>query len=276
MGLEAIHKTLEEIPEAHRELYSERNGQFELTGIAGVKTQADVDRLSVALTKEREDHKTTKTKAQVWGEMNYEETVALLDKIPELEAAAADGGIDEEKMTELVEGRIKTRLAPIERENSTLKTTLEERDASILDFTTKEVRRTIHDNVRAALVEAKVLDVAHEDALFLAERMFEIREDDKKIVTKSDVGVTPGILAQDWLTEMQVKRPHWWGETKGGGAGGGGGGGGGTGDNPWSAKAWNLTLQGQYVKEHGLEKGAAHAKAAGSAIGAITPPAEKK
>jgi len=51
MGLEAIHKTLEEIPEQYRDLYSERNGQFELTGISGVKTQADVDRLSVCTHK---------------------------------------------------------------------------------------------------------------------------------------------------------------------------------------------------------------------------------
>lgn len=274
MALEAIHKAIEDIPEQYRDLYSERNGQFELTGIAGVKTTADVDRLTVALSKERDEHKTTKTKFQVWGDLDYEETVTKLDRIPELEAAAKDGGIDEEKMNELVEGRIKTRFAPLERENLQLKAANDELTGTIADFTAKETKRTIHDSVRAACIETKVLDTAQEDALFLAERMFEVREDDGEVVTRSDVGVTPGIRAQDWLTEMQQKRPHWWPASQGGGAGGGGGGGP-AGDNPWSATNWNLTAQGLYVKEHGLEKATAAAKAMGSQIGAIAPPVKK-
>jgi len=277
MALEAIHKTQDEIPEEYRPLYSERNGQFELTGIAGIKTQADVDRLSVALTKERDDHKETKGKFQVWGDMNYEETVARLDKIPELEAAAQDGGIDEEKMSELVEGRIATRLAPIERENTTLKTQVEESNGIIVEFRAKETKRTIHDSVRTACIESKVLDVAQEDALFLAERVFEIREDDAQVVTRDGVGVTPGIRAGDWLTEMQQKRPHWWPTSEGGGAGGGGGGGiPGGGKNPWLAANWSITNQSLFVKEHGQEKAIATAKAAGSALGSVHPPTDKK
>lgn len=277
MALEAIHKAIDDIPEEYRPLYSERNGQFELTGIAGVKTQADVDRLTVAIDKERTDHKETKAKLTPWGEMDFEATQKSLDRIPELEAAAGDKGIDEEKMNELVEGRITTRLAPIERENATLKTQLGEATEVIGDFRNKETKRTIHDSVRAACIESKVLDVAHEDALFLAERVFEIREDDGKVVTKDGVGVTPGILAQDWLTEMGTKRPHWWAPSEGGGAGGGGGGGiPGGGKNPWAADNWNITNQSLYAKEHGTEKAMATAKAAGSSLGAIHPPVKKK
>lgn len=274
MALEAIHKAIEDIPEEFRSLYSERNGQFELTGIAGIKTQADVDRLSVSLGKERDDHKATKTKFQVWGDLDYEETIGKLDRIPELEAAAKDGGIDEEKMSELVEGRLASRLAPVERENAQLKTQLDESLGIITDFRTKETRRTIHDSVREACIEAKVLDTAQEDALFLAERMFEIREDDGLVVTKDGIGVTPGIRAQDWLTEMQSKRPHWWPASQGGGAGGSGGGHF-TGNNPWSAENWNVTEQSKYVKEHGGEKAASAAKAVGSFVGSIHPPAKK-
>lgn len=275
MALEAIHKAIEDIPEQYRDLYSERNGQFELTGIAGVKTQADVDRLSVSLQKERDDHKGTKTKFQVWGDLDYEETVSKLDKIPELEAAAKEGGIDEEKMNELVEGRIKTRMAPMERENITLKTALDESNGIVGDFRAKETKRTIHDSVREACIETKVLDTAQEDALFLAERMFEVREDDGLVVTKDGVGVTPGIRAADWLTEMQQKRPHWWPASQGGGAGGGGAGSFGPGNNPWSAENWNVTEQSKYVKEHGGEKAAQAAKSAGSYVGSIHPPAKK-
>ena len=41
MPLKVIHDTLEDIPEAYRELYSEKNGKWELTGIVGLVTQAD-------------------------------------------------------------------------------------------------------------------------------------------------------------------------------------------------------------------------------------------
>lgn len=275
MALQAIHKSVEEIPEVHRELYSERNGQFELTGIAGVKTQADVDRLNVALSKERDDHKSTKSKAQIWGELDYQDTITKLDRIPELEAAAQEGGIDEVKMNELVEGRMKTRLAPIERENLQLKTAVEESSGIILSFKKKETKRLIRDDVRAACLEAKIIDTAHEDALFLAESMFEVREDDGEIVTKGGVGVTPGIRAQDWLNEMQSKRPHWWAPSHGGGAAGSNGSSNHLGDNPWTAENWNMTKQGFYVKQHGMDKASIAAKSAGSFVGSITAPVKK-
>ncbi len=278
MALEAIVKSLDDIPEGLtvRELFSERNGQFELTGVSGVKTQADIDRMNVGLTKERDDHKATKAKLSAWGDLDPAVAIPLIDRIPELEAAAKEGGIDEEKMNELVEGRIKTRFAPIERENIALRAQNEELTGVVTGFQQKETQRTIHDSVRAACVETKVLDTAQEDALFLAERMFEVREDDGKVVTKDGVGVTPGILAHDWLTEMQAKRPHWWAPSSGGGAGGSGGQGGPAGKNPWTAENWNMTLQGQYVKEHGIEKATAAAKAAGTEFGSPTPPPAKK
>lgn len=272
MGLEAIYKNIEDVPEQYRDLYSERNGQFELTGINGVKTQADVDRLSTALTKERDDHKATKTKFQVWGDLDYEETIAKLDKIPELEAAAKDGGVDEEKMNELVEARIKTRIAPIERKLEQATTALAEKDATISEYSAKETKRTIHDSVREALVETKVLDVAHEDALSLAERIFEVGEDGR-VTVKDNVGYTPGIGPKDFLGEIQAKRPHWWAPSQGGGAGGGGGGGI-KGDNPWSKAGWNLTKQGAFTREHGVEKATEAAKLAGSTFGATHPPKE--
>ncbi len=274
MALQAIHESLEEIPSEYQSLYSERNGQFELTGIVGVKTSADVERVQVGLNKEREEHKVTKAKLRAWGEMDPEETIAKLDRITELEAAAA-GSIDETKMNELVEARVKTVRAPLERQVAALTSANEELSEQVGNFEKKERRRTIHDAVRKACVDAKVLDTAHEDALILSESMFDVREDDGQIITRDNVGVTPGITAKDWLSEMQSKRPHWWPASSGGGAGGSSPGGAGGENNPWSTKNWNLTKQGQYLKEHGTEKTQATAKAAGSFLGAIAPPAEK-
>jgi len=272
MSLEAIHKSLDDIPEQYRDLYSERNGQFELSGITGVKTQADVDRLSVSLSKERNDHKDTKTKLQTWGELNHDEVMTSLDRIPELEAAAKEGGIDEEKMNELVEGRLKTRIAPTERENAQLKTENEGLKTTVGEYQTKETTRKVHDNVRSACIEAKVLDTAQEDVLYLSERVFEVREDDGEVVTRDNVGVTPGLRAQDWLTEMQGKKPHWWPASQGSGANGGKGAGFNLANNPWSKEGWNMTAQGQYLTANGKDKAVIAAKAAGSHFGSIVPP----
>jgi hypothetical protein len=104
-----------------------------------------------------------------------------------------------------------------------------------------------------------------------AERLFDVDEDGN-ITTRDGVGVTPGLTVEQWLTDRQKDRPHWWPRSTGGGAKDS------TGrslaNNPWSRANWNLSEQGRYVREHGAEKAAAAAKAAGSSVGATAPPAE--
>ena len=278
MPLSAVHDTIDDIPENFRELYTEKNGKFELTGIAGVKSQADVDRLQTALQKEREDHKTAKGKFEIWGDLDHEEVMSKLDRIPELEAAAADkldeAGI-EEIVTRRTEGTIKSQMAPLERQIANLSKERDEAVGLVSQFQEKETKRAIHDNVRAELTKAKVIPEAQEDALMLAERIFEVQEDGA-IVTKDNVGVTPGITADAWLVDIQEKRPHWWGTSSGGGAAGGRNQSGmGFANNPWSPDHWNLTKQGQIIKEHGSEKAAQMAQAAGSKVGATRPTPKK-
>lgn len=269
MALQAQYDTLDEVPEAHRELYSERNGKFEFTGVEGLKTQADIDRLSTSLTKERDTHKASKTALAAWNALGADpaEVQNKLDRIAELEAAA-EGKLDENKLNQLVEGRIKSKTAPLERELSSLKAQLAERDAKIGEYEAHERQRSIHDAVRQAATKHKLLDTAVEDALFLAERMFEVDEDGR-VVTKDGVGVTPGVEAHVWLTEMQTKRPHWWGPSQGGGARGGQGGGGG-GANPFTKAGWNLTEQGRILREN-PDRAAQLARAAGTSIGGGMP-----
>ncbi len=268
MALNVVHDTLEEIPEAHRELYSEQGGKFILTGIVGVKTQDDITRLQTALEKERGETKAAKTALGVWGELNHEEVKGKLDRFDELELAAKDK-IPDEKLEEMAEARARTRINPIERQNKQL---TEERDAltmKLAEFQGRETRRTIHDNVRKQLIEQKVVSSAHEDALMLAERVMEITEDGK-VLTKDGVGVTPGIDPGLWLSEMQPKREHWWTQSVGGGAGGGS-----SqqtfGKNPWSEDHWNLSEQGRVYREQGKDKAEMMASAAKSKIGATAP-----
>lgn len=265
MKLKAVVKDINDVPAEYHALYVERNGQWELQ-VEGMKTEADVERVRAGLVAEREAHKETKQKLNAFNGLDPEEVVSKLDRIEELELAAK-GKLDDKQIDELVETRIRSRLAPLEREKQTLADKLAESTVQIQSYEQKERQRTIHDAVRSAATKAKLVDTAIEDALLLAERVFEIT-DDGVVSAKDGVGATPGSRPEDWFAEMQSKRPHWWGPSSGmGGKGGGGGGGGG---NPWTAANWNLTEQGRIYKESPA-RAEQLAKAAGTTIGGRKP-----
>jgi hypothetical protein len=268
--LAATVDSLEGVPEALHGFYVEKDGKFQLQ-VTGLPTQENVSRLEEGIRKERNDHKQTKdTLARITnnGQRTVDEIVADLDRIPELEAT--QGQIDEDKVNTLVEARIKARLGPVERERDKFKKESEDKDVTIGEFQSKERTRTIHDKVREDAVKAKVLPEAVEDALLLADRIFEV-DDAGRVVTKDNVGVTPGIEPSVWFTDVQKTRPHWWGPSQGGGAGGNRGGGGDSTTNPFSHDGWNLTAQGALVQSD-RSKAEQLAKAAGTTIGGQRPP----
>jgi hypothetical protein len=272
-ALDATVDNLDNIPEALHSEYVQQGDKYVLQ-VNGMKPEADFNRVQTALTNERKDHSTLKGKIkETFGDTKFEDVRATLDRVPELEALA-EGKVDDDKINSIVEGRVKTRLAPVERERDTLKTQLTEKDQVIAGFTTKERTRTISDAARAAAKSAKMLPEAEDDFLLLADRVFEVREDDGKVVVKDNVGFTPGIEPAVLLTDLQSKRPHWWGTSAGGGAGGSNGAPRG-GDNPWTHDRWNLTEQGRIystdpAKAEQLAKQAGHASALG-----VTKPAKK-
>jgi hypothetical protein len=273
MALKAIYDTKDEIPEAHIELFSERGGKWELTGVEGVKTQADVDRLSTSLTNERTEHKKTKDKLAGWAAFGDkpDEVRARLDRVEELELLV-DGKGDQTKVDQLVEARLKQRIAPVERERDELKTKVNDLTTLISGFENEKKTNTIHGEIRKAAKKVGLLDGAIEDAILHGERVLEL-DATGKVVTKDGVGVTPGLAPDVWLGDLKQTRTHWWGETVGGG--GKGGGGGGKGPNPWSADGWNMTQQGAYIKEHGRAKADQMAKLAGTTVGGQRPAAKK-
>lgn len=273
--LEIQYDSLSAVPEAFRPLYEEKDGKAVLSKVNGLKTQSDVNNLSEALRKERNDHKAAQDALKAWGNLGKkpEEILAQLDRIAELEAAAA-GKIDDKKITEMVEARLGQKVGPIERQlreaTTTLETVTRERDT----FRDQLYRRDMTDVVRSIASEMKVVPTAMADVELFAQFALE-RQEDGSFITKSGIpGVTPGLDAKGLLKEMQKHRPHWWPASAGGGAGGGIGGINGD-KNPWSAQHWNLTEQGRIVKEHGMAKAQELAKLAGSSVGA-TRPAQKK
>lgn len=274
--LNITHDKIEDIPEAFRELYTEQDGKFVLTGVGGVKTQEDVDRVMGGLKKERDDHKTTKASLHVWDGMDHTEVIGKLDRFTELEVAAKGNKEEmDSKLEEMTEARVKTRMFPVERENTTLKTRVEELEGITTTLQVEKTRRVISDSVRDASTKSKVVTEAMPDVLMLSNQVFTVGDDGKTVLTKDNpYGITPGLTPDVFLSEMQEKRPHWWPRSTGGGAGGSGGGFGGT-ENPWSKDHWNLTLQGAYVKEHGVEKAEAMAKTVGTSLGGTKPVPKK-
>ena len=273
--LEIQYDSLTAVPEVFRSLYEERDGKAVLAKVNGLKTQADINNLQEALRKERNDHAAAKAALNPWNSFGKkpEELQAQLDRIAELEAAAA-GKVDDKKLNELVEARLGQKVGPIERqlrENTTLlETVTRERDT----FRDQLFRRDMTDVVRTIATEMKVVPSAMADVELFAQFALE-RQEDGTFITKSGIpGVTPGVDAKTLLREMQKQRPHWWPVSAGGGAGGGTGGINGD-KNPWSAQHWNLTDQGRIVREHGMSKAEELAKLAGSRVGATKPTLKK-
>ena len=108
----------------------------------------------------------------------------------------------------------------------------------------------------------------------MAQNYLERDENGQFIVKAGLHGLTAGLDVKGFMKEMQKQRPHWWPASAGGGANGGGGGFGGE-ANPWAAATWNLTGQGNIVKEKGMAVAEAMAKAAGSKVGATKAPVKK-
>jgi len=263
------------LPEAIQKLYTEQgDGQYSLTQIKGLKTQGDVDRVMTSLTAERNAHKETKAKIKAWEGLEPDKVRAELAKIEEYKVLAEQGGGDvEERVQKLLDAKLASVTGPLEHQIKTANEKVAELTISNEQLVLERNTRTIEDNAREVITNnkiGKVVDSAMPDILMNARAMLTIDEQGN-VVTRDQVGVTPGVPADIWFKEMVEKRNHWLQPSEGGGTGGGKNKAGG-GANPWKKDSWNIAAQGAYVKEHGADAAASAAKAAGSALGATAPP----
>lgn len=234
-----------EIPAAHKGLYTESNGVWNLTGVVGIKTQDDVNNVMNALTKERNDNKALRTKYAALGDRDVSEILADIDRIPALEAAAKGKG--SEDIEAQVAARVEQATAPLKRDIQTLTTERDGLTTQVNDFQQANNRRTIGDSIREAGTKAKILPEAMNDVIALGLGNFELNEAGA-VIAKADInGLTPGVAPEVWLTEMKRSKPYFFPPVKGANAGGGNGNGGGS--NPFSKEGWNMTEQGKMVKE---------------------------
>jgi hypothetical protein len=268
--IDLSYDTQDAIPEGVRGLFDEVDGKFVLAGVKGMKTEKDVSNVQEALRKERADHSKIKDDYKPWQSFGKtpEEIQAQLDRIDELEAAA-DGKLDDDKINGIVEGRLKQKTGPLERQLTTL---TEERDTYKTEnerLKGQIERRDMNEAVRTVATEMKVVPTAIMDVEMIAASYLERGENGQFIVKADAQGVTPGVDVKQFMKEMQKMRPHWWPQSEGGGAGGGGSFGGGP--NPWSADGWNMTEQGKIVREKGMEVAGQMAKSAGTTVGGLRP-----
>ncbi|MGI9460104.1 MAG: hypothetical protein ACR2NF_08915, partial [Pirellulales bacterium] len=255
------------------ELYTERDGKFVLSGVTGMKTQTDVDNVSEALRKEKEDHKAARDKLKPWGELDAQETLAKLDRIGELEAAAG-GTLDEEKLQGLVDARLNQHTAPLQR-------TIDEMTEANATLTTE--RDTLHgqiesrkmsDQIGAGASSANVLSAAIGDIQLIAANMMELNENGIAVTKDGIPNVTPGMGVDDFFKEMKQTRTYWWPESEGGGSQGGKHNVNGfSGKNPFTRENWNMTEQGKVHKQDPT-LASNLAKAAGTTVGGRMPPAK--
>lgn len=271
MSLKYIVDSLDGVDSSLHSFYTEKDGKFVLQ-IEGGATQKDVDELKASLIRERNEHKQSKAKLEEFAEiraLNIHPSIILkkLDRYDELEAAAGDK-IDETKLEKMVETRLKSKTAPLERDIAKLTAEKEELSKQVIDYTQKERTRKIHDTVRDAASKAKIVPTAIEDVLIIAERLFDLDESGK-VIAKDNVGVTPGIDPSGWFSEVQDKRPHWFPSSQGGGASGSGGAGFG-GNNPFTADNWSVSKQSELYAQN-PQKAEQLAKAAGTSVGGLPP-----
>jgi len=278
--LKTSYETVEEIPEGFGDLYVERNGKFDLVGVEGIKTQQDIDKLQEAARKEREAHKETKEKLAKFADVDPDSLPGMLEELKEAQAKlttlTAEGKIDEAAVDERIQAAVNRAVGPVQRDKEGLARQLEaqkkvvaEKEAIVTKLEADKQAEKVQNSIRAALLDAKVLPSAIEDAVLVGERMFELV--DNKLVTRPDIGITPGLAPKEWAKDMMESRPHWWPASVGGGAVGGRGGSSSLKENPWSKEGWSLTKQGQAVKELGPEKAAELAARVGSKLGDTHP-----
>jgi len=254
--LKAVYLNAEEIPAEYAALYTERNGQYELTGIEGVKTAGDVDRLSTALSNERAAHKNTKANYGWVGELSQDDVQGMRDAQEDLQhqLSVRPQGLTDEQVEERATTMASRQTRTMERELSTLRS---ERDAHVAAIRLHEgaqAQRSIRDAVDSSLAgknSIQVVDSAKEDIVPFAERIMTI-DSTGQAVTKEGVGFEPGLPFSEVLAELQSsgRRSHWFpGNTGAGAAGSATSTNTAMGNNPFADASFNLTEASQIIAE---------------------------
>lgn len=204
--LKATYASKEEVPEKFAELYTERDGQMVLTGVEGIKTQADVDAVKTTLTKVRKERDDFEKELKNFDGIDVEEIGTMRQELEELKLAGKDGKIDDEAINKIVESRLKMKIAPIERERDSLKVQLDEAVSERDSLTNEKRVNTITSSLQDKAAQM-VRPEAVSDVLSRA-GMFELSEDGK-VLTKDGCDIGVGLNPEQFISEMLKTQKHW-------------------------------------------------------------------
>ena len=266
------YDSLTDVPADHLALYVERDGKAVLD-VSQVKSQDDFDRYGKAL-KARLDDAKRKNQGGPSG--------VTRDEVEEIFTSAAAKLLNGKRDPGKGGGNgddseLATRVHDLERELSATKEKLDKANTDRESAQSQATTTTIKNALTGAAVKSGVRSEAVDSLVSLVEKSFEI-SGEGGVVTKIEggtvEGVTPNTKPGDFFTA--IKRAdnysYFWPASKGGGSQPGDRGkGGGDDKNPWSAKGWNMTRQGELVREN-RANAEDLAKQAGSHIGAVKPP----
>jgi hypothetical protein len=270
--LELSYDDEDAIPAEYRKLYTEKDGKWTFGAIKGLATDSRTPGLEKALKTEREANKKLKADLAKVKDINLDTLHDDMAELEELRVLKESGGgkPDDATIARLVDAQVTRKTAGLTRENLALKEKLGTAESRAAELETGIKRSKISDAARTAAAKAKVVPEAMDDVLLYAEKLFDVDESGA-ITARDNVGVTPGIDIEAWISDRVKDRPHWFPRTNGGGSRGDLGSGNRS-ANPWSKAGWSLAAQGEVVKAKGEAAARQMAEAAGSKLGATRPP----
>ncbi len=222
--LKVVVDSLDDVDEAFRGEYEERDGKFQLQ-LTGAFSEIDRNKLTESLNKERGLLKTAKGQIVAFGEWTPEKVTALEGERDQLHievtALKKDGGPTGEDLEKILESRILARVAPLERDNKRQADTI----ATITGERDQLAQARAGDKIQSAVLGAfGAKDLggntdARPDVELWAASAFEV-DDGGNVVSRDGIGITPGLKPAEVFKDMkdQGHRRHWFGPTHGAGA----------------------------------------------------------
>lgn len=204
MKLATSYESAENVPDINvKELFTEKDGKMVFTGIEGIQTQENIDRLEEALKKERSDHGETKGKLKSFDGVDKGKYAEMQNELDILRAKAKDGGSDEETINAIVQAKLERATEQFTAENKELKERLEKEQG--FRFNTElesNLMKELADKVDASFTG---------DSLALLKGNFK-REANGEFLTKDGLGIG------DAVSKFVEGRPHFAPQNVGGGA----------------------------------------------------------
>ena len=189
MGLKFKVENIEEVAEAQREFYTERDGAYylDIEGMPSSKTDDDVRRLNGALEKERKDHKATREKLKAFEDFGTPEE--LREKIDEYDTLKDGGGKANEELLDY-----KKRLRTAEKERDSFKTQFESQKVRLDELTKLEKTSKVRGKLKE-IVES--LDGKYDKGRISS--MLEDFEDSFDLDEVGDIAPYKGKPIKDWI-----------------------------------------------------------------------------